>query len=180
MSTASVTTPALLTAEEFAQRPNYLGIGIEVNEIYLAGPNKWRAYAALHRHVCQELKRDHPDLPSFTSFTLHGAARLRVAGPRREGTPRLHGVETVLRSPSCQVIGGPDPRRGHRVILALFFGPVNHQSPCPASHSKSGCITQSTTHFPSSWVKQTIPALRNLTTSISELPVSKRLTKRLR
>ena len=111
---------------------------------------------------------------------VHGVAGLRVAGPRREGTPRLHGVETVLRGPSCQVIGGPAPRRGHRVILALFFGSVNHQSPCPASHSKSGCITQSTTHFPSSWVKQTIPALRNLTTSISGFPVSRRLTKRLR
>jgi len=292
-------------------RPDYLGIGIEVNEVYLAGPNKWRAYAALHRHVCQELKRDHPDLPIFTSLTLHGmlnetgrkreemltafqeimpyndlvavsfypfirggttdidgclrwltehfdvskkpyvfvevgepaerlrlpssgqiidgtpqkqaafyatllafaqeqqyplrdqlsppglrrlvgedqaflaggvhgVAGLRVAGPRREGTPRLHGVETVLRGPSCQVIGGPDPRRGHRVILALFFGSANHQSPCPASHSKSGCTTQSTTHFPSSWVKQTIPALRNLTTSISGFPVTRRLTKRLR
>ena len=82
MSTVSVTTPALLTAEEFAQRPNYLGIGIEVNEIYLAGPNKWRAYAALHRHVCQELKRDHPDLPIFTSFTLHGM--LNETGRKRE------------------------------------------------------------------------------------------------
>src|SRR5208337_3972582 len=117
---------------------------------------------------------------AFLAGGVHGVAGLRVAGPRWEGTPRLHGVETVLRSPSCQVIGGPAPRRGHRVILALFFGSVNHQSPCPASHSKPGCITQSTTHFPSSWVKQTIPALRNLTTSISGFPVSRRLTKRLR
>jgi len=53
-----------------------------VNEIYLAGPNKWRAYAALHRYVCQELKRDHPDLPIFTSFTLHGM--LNETGRKRE------------------------------------------------------------------------------------------------
>jgi len=63
-------------------RPDYLAIGIEVNEIYLAGPNLWRAYAALHRHVCQDLKRDHPDLPIFASFTLHGM--LNETGRKRE------------------------------------------------------------------------------------------------
>jgi hypothetical protein len=53
-------------------KPDYLAIGIEVNEIYQAGKDKWRAYAALHRHVYQELKKDHLDLPIFASFTLHG------------------------------------------------------------------------------------------------------------
>jgi len=62
--------------------PDYLGIGIEVNEIYQAGPNKWRAYAALHRHVYQELKKDHRDLPIFASFTLHGM--LNLTGRKRE------------------------------------------------------------------------------------------------
>jgi len=62
--------------------PDYLGIGIEVNEIYQAGPNKWRAYAALHRHVYQELKKDHRDLPIFASFTLHGM--LNETGRKRE------------------------------------------------------------------------------------------------
>src|SRR5208337_2279094 len=38
---------------------------------------------------------------------------------------------------------------GRRAILARFFESVNHHSPCPASHSKSGCITRSTAHFPS-------------------------------
>jgi len=57
-------------------KPDYLAIGIEVNEIYQAGPDKWRAYAALHRHVYQELKKDHPDLPIFASFTLHGMLNL--------------------------------------------------------------------------------------------------------
>jgi hypothetical protein len=66
---------------EFFQ-PDYLGIGIEVNEIYQVGPDKWRAYAALHRHVYQELKKDHPDLPIFASFTLHGM--LNETGRKRE------------------------------------------------------------------------------------------------
>jgi hypothetical protein len=53
-------------------RPDYLAIGIEVNEIHQADPRAWRAYADLHRHVYRELKKDHPDLPIFASFTLHG------------------------------------------------------------------------------------------------------------
>ena len=52
--------------------PDYLAIGIEVNEIYQVGNDKWRSYAALHRHVYQELKKTHPNLPIFASFTLHG------------------------------------------------------------------------------------------------------------
>jgi hypothetical protein len=62
--------------------PDYLAIGIEVNEIYQAGPDKWRAYASLHRHVYQELKKDHPNLPIFASFTLHGM--LNQTGRSRE------------------------------------------------------------------------------------------------
>ena len=63
-------------------KPDYLAIGIEVNEIYEAGPDKWRAYAALHRQVYEALKKDHPDLPIFASFTLHGM--LNQNGSKRE------------------------------------------------------------------------------------------------
>ena len=63
-------------------KPDYLAIGIEVNEIFLAGPDTWRAYAELHRHVYRELKRDHKDLPIFASFTLHGM--LNQEGRKRE------------------------------------------------------------------------------------------------
>jgi hypothetical protein len=52
-------------------KPDYLCIGIEVNEIFSAGQDKWKAYAELHRHVYQELKKDHPNLPIFASYTLH-------------------------------------------------------------------------------------------------------------
>jgi len=62
--------------------PNYLAIGIEVNEIHKAGKDKWLAYATLHRHVYQALKTDHPNLPIFASFTLHGM--LNETGPSRE------------------------------------------------------------------------------------------------
>jgi arabinogalactan endo-1,4-beta-galactosidase len=63
-------------------KPDYLAIGIEVNEIYLAGPATWQAYAKLHRHVYEELKKDHKGLPIFASFTLHGL--LNETGRKRE------------------------------------------------------------------------------------------------
>ena len=53
-------------------RPDYLCIGIEVNEIHRdPGPQKWAAYVALHKHVYENLKKDHPQLPIFASWTLH-------------------------------------------------------------------------------------------------------------
>jgi hypothetical protein len=52
-------------------KPEYLAIGIEVNEIFSADPEKWKAYAELHPYVYQELKKEHPDLPIFASYTLH-------------------------------------------------------------------------------------------------------------
>jgi len=51
--------------------PDYLAIGIEVNEILSAGADRWRAYVELHHYVYRELKKDHPRLPIFASFTLH-------------------------------------------------------------------------------------------------------------
>jgi uncharacterized protein (TIGR03067 family) len=52
--------------------PDYLCIGIEVNEIHRdPGPSKWNAYVALHEHIYRELKKDRKDLPIFASLTLH-------------------------------------------------------------------------------------------------------------
>jgi len=51
--------------------PDYLAIGIEVNEIHSSGKKNWEAYVDLHQHVYRELKKDHPELPIFASFTLH-------------------------------------------------------------------------------------------------------------
>ena len=61
---------------EFFQ-PDFLAIGIEVNEIFSGGADKWRAYAELHRHVYRELKREHPGLPIFASYTLHNLFKHR-------------------------------------------------------------------------------------------------------
>jgi len=58
-------------------KPDYLAIGIEVNEIFSAGKDKWRAYVELHRHVYRELKKEHPDLPLFASYTLHNLIKAR-------------------------------------------------------------------------------------------------------
>jgi uncharacterized protein (TIGR03067 family) len=63
-------------AIEFFQ-PDYLAIGIEVNEIHDQGPKKWQAYVALHQHVYAELKKDHPDLPILASWTLHNMFKKR-------------------------------------------------------------------------------------------------------
>ena len=60
-------------------KPDYLAIGIEVNEIHDLGPKTWHAYVALHKHVYAELKKDHPDLPIFASWTLHNMFKKRGA-----------------------------------------------------------------------------------------------------
>jgi hypothetical protein len=58
-------------------KPDYLAIGIEANEIFSAGAEKWHAYVELHRYVYGELKKEHPDLPIFASFTLHNMIKDR-------------------------------------------------------------------------------------------------------
>lgn len=58
-------------------KPDYLAIGIETNEIFNAGADKWRAYVSLHRYVYGELKKEHPSLPVFASFTLHNMIKDR-------------------------------------------------------------------------------------------------------
>jgi hypothetical protein len=59
--------------------PDYLAIGIETNEIYSAGAKKWQAYAALHRYIYEQLKKERPTLPIFASWTLHNMVKERGA-----------------------------------------------------------------------------------------------------
>jgi hypothetical protein len=80
-------------------RPDYLSIGIEVNEIWQAGKDKWTAYAALHRFMYREVKKTHPDLPVFASFTLHGM--LNQHGEKRDRM--LEAYCEIL--PCCDLIG---------------------------------------------------------------------------
>ncbi|MBN1124213.1 MAG: hypothetical protein JXA82_04335 [Sedimentisphaerales bacterium] len=51
--------------------PDYLAIGIEVNEIYQKSPQIWDQYVRLHRYIYQRIKTEHPELKVFASFTLH-------------------------------------------------------------------------------------------------------------
>jgi len=52
-------------------KPDYLAVGIEVNELYHKARGKWPAYVRLHRHVYKALKQDNPKLPIFVTFALH-------------------------------------------------------------------------------------------------------------
>jgi uncharacterized protein (TIGR03067 family) len=59
--------------------PDYLAIGIEVNEIHDLGPQAWQAYVALHQHVYGQLKQGHAEMPVFASWTLHNMFKKRGA-----------------------------------------------------------------------------------------------------
>lgn len=52
-------------------RPDYLAIGIEVNELIHNSADKWPGFVRLYRHVYSRLKKDHPQMPIFATFTLH-------------------------------------------------------------------------------------------------------------
>jgi hypothetical protein len=65
-------------------KPNYLAIGIEVNELAFNAPAKVAAYVELHQYVYQELKKDYPKLPIFASFTLHSLLDSRRTPADRE------------------------------------------------------------------------------------------------
>lgn len=52
-------------------KPDYLTIGIEVNELFHNNRSKWEAYTRLHRQVYETLKRENPELPICVSFSLH-------------------------------------------------------------------------------------------------------------
>ncbi len=52
-------------------RPDYLAIGIEVNELTHHSPEKWPGFVKLYKHVYRELKKEHREMPIFATFTLH-------------------------------------------------------------------------------------------------------------
>jgi len=59
-----------LRAADFFQ-PDYMAIGVEVNELFHHSPGKWEAYTRLNHYVYQELKKKYPKMPVFTTFTVH-------------------------------------------------------------------------------------------------------------
>ena len=48
-------------------QPDYFGMSIETNLLYFENPGLWAEYMELHDYVYGELKRQHPDLPVFSS-----------------------------------------------------------------------------------------------------------------
>lgn len=52
-------------------RPDFMTIGIEVNELFHNNRSQWQAYVTLHRRVYETLKRENPDLLICVTFTLH-------------------------------------------------------------------------------------------------------------
>ena len=52
-------------------RPDYLALGIEVNELLQNSAGKWPGFVRLYKYVYGELKKDHPQMPIFATFTLH-------------------------------------------------------------------------------------------------------------
>jgi hypothetical protein len=55
-------------------RPDWLAIGIEVNELLLNAPGRWPAFRALYRETRAALKERWPDLPIGATVTLHALA----------------------------------------------------------------------------------------------------------
>lgn len=51
--------------------PDYMCIGIEVNELLEHTPSQWPQFVELYNYVYEGLKALHPNLPVFASLTLH-------------------------------------------------------------------------------------------------------------
>jgi hypothetical protein len=105
-------------------RPDYLAIGIEVNEIYQAGAARWKAYLELHRHVYEEIKKERKDLPVFASFTLHGL--LNARGKARD-----------------DVLAAFRQLMPHNDLVAVSFYPFI----AGGTTDIAGCLDWLTTHF---------------------------------
>jgi hypothetical protein len=53
-------------------QPDYLAIGIEMNELFHNNPAQWPHYVTMFKHTYAGLKQDYPDLPVFSTVTIHG------------------------------------------------------------------------------------------------------------
>jgi hypothetical protein len=80
-------------AIEFFQ-PEYMAIGIEVNELVYNAPDKAGAYAELHKYIYTELKKSYPKLPIFASFTIH--ALLDERRPKADRERSLAFVKALM------------------------------------------------------------------------------------
>lgn len=94
--------------------PEYLAIGIEVNEIVYNAPDKAAAFAELHQYIYKELKRSYPKLPIFASFTVH--ALLDERRPKADRERSLAFVKALM--PYNDLVG---------ISFYPFFGNLSEQ-----------------------------------------------------
>ena len=94
--------------------PDFMAIGIEVNELVFNAPQKFPAYAELHEYVYKELKKEHPTLPIFASVTLHGF--LDTRRPQADRDRSLEAIKKLM--PFNDLVG---------ISFYPFFGNLSDQ-----------------------------------------------------
>lgn len=52
-------------------KPDYMAIGIEVNELFHNSPQMWNGFVELHKYIYTEMKKQYPDLPILFTVSLH-------------------------------------------------------------------------------------------------------------
>ncbi|MEW6238842.1 MAG: glycosyl hydrolase 53 family protein [Candidatus Omnitrophota bacterium] len=80
-------------------KPDYLAIGIEVNELFHNAPAQWAPFLDLYRSTYTELKKENPALPIFATFTLHNL--------RNEGWSDVKAQQEEIKAflQYCDVVG---------------------------------------------------------------------------
>jgi len=95
-------------------KPDYLAIGIEVNELVHNSPGKWPGFVRLYKYVYRELKRDSAyGGPIFATFTLHNMLQESwsdIETQRRKVREFLSEVDLVGISfyPFMKTLGNPE------------------------------------------------------------------------
>ena len=51
--------------------PDYMAIGIEVNELFHNAPQMWPSFVELHKYIYTEMKRLYPQIPILFTVSLH-------------------------------------------------------------------------------------------------------------
>ena len=84
-------------------KPDYLAIGIETNIIISKAPDKWQDYLELNAYVYNELKKDYPKLPVFSTVQYE----------------HLRGIENEAKKNVKQQQPGVQELLKHSDLLAL-------------------------------------------------------------
>ena len=51
--------------------PDYMAIGIEVNELFYNAPQMWPSFVELHKYIYTEMKKLYPQIPILFTISLH-------------------------------------------------------------------------------------------------------------